>query len=71
MSVCLLLTTPMLRCSDADEPNKILVEGTEQYCADLSVQPDDVVMLIIATHLKAKMCEFNRSDFFAGWAALG
>ncbi|KAI9599395.1 DCN1-like protein 1, partial [Syncephalis fuscata] len=56
---------------DEDEPNKILVNGTEQYCTDLNVKPDDVVMLVIATHLKAKMCEFNRNDFIEGWRALG
>ncbi|RKP26741.1 hypothetical protein SYNPS1DRAFT_21557 [Syncephalis pseudoplumigaleata] len=55
---------------DADEPDKILLEGTERYCADLEVAPDDVLMLVIATHLKAKMCEFPRQTFIQGWREL-
>ncbi|KAK9766037.1 Scaffold-type E3 ligase, variant 2 [Basidiobolus ranarum] len=56
---------------DSDE-DAILVEGTEQLCNDLEVDPTDVVMLVVAWHLNAeRMCEFSRKGFVDGWASLG
>ncbi|KAG0352650.1 hypothetical protein BGZ54_002648 [Gamsiella multidivaricata] len=55
-----------------DEPDEILIEGMEKFCADLDVDPTDVVMLVMAWHLKAEnMCEFTRSGFVEGWTKLG
>jgi hypothetical protein len=55
-----------------DDDNLILVEGTEQFCAALDVDPTDVVVLVMAWHLKAeRMCEFTRDGFVQGWKELG
>ncbi|KAF9350802.1 hypothetical protein BGX34_000988 [Mortierella sp. NVP85] len=55
-----------------DDDNHILLEGTEQFCAALDVDPTDVVVLVMAWHLKAeRMCEFTRDGFVQGWKELG
>ncbi|ORZ12480.1 hypothetical protein BCR41DRAFT_100524 [Lobosporangium transversale] len=54
-----------------DDTNYILIEGMEKFCAALDVDPTDVVMLVMAWHLKAEnMCEFTRSGFIEGWTKL-
>ncbi|KAF8972000.1 hypothetical protein BGZ46_010167 [Entomortierella lignicola] len=54
-----------------DEPDQILIEGMEKFCAALDVDPTDVVMLVMAWHLKAEnMCEFTRAGFIEGWTKL-
>ncbi|CAG8615004.1 36254_t:CDS:10, partial [Racocetra persica] len=53
------------------EEDAILVDGMLEYCNDLHVQPEDVVMLVIAWNLEAdKMCEFKRQGFINGWTKL-
>jgi len=45
---------------DAD---MIMVEGISQFCNDLQVDPQDIVMLVISWHMKAAtMCEFTRQE---------
>ncbi len=42
-----------------------------EYCNDLGVAPEDVVMLVIAWNLEAeKMVEFKRQGFINGWTKL-
>lgn len=54
-----------------DEKDQILIEGMEKFCVALDVDPTDVVMLVMAYHLKAEnMCEFTRSGFIEGWTKL-
>lgn len=54
-----------------DEQDQILIEGMEKFCVALDVDPTDVVMLVMAWHLKAEqMCEFKRAGFVQGWAEL-
>ncbi|KAF9090875.1 hypothetical protein BGX29_002612 [Mortierella sp. GBA35] len=54
-----------------DEKDHILIEGMEKFCAALDVDPTDVVMLVMAWHLKAEnMCEFTRAGFVEGWTKL-
>jgi DCN1-like protein 1/2 len=56
---------------DMDE-DLILVDGTEKLCADLDVDPTDIVTLVLAYHLKCeRMCEFNRQGWIEGWTELG
>ncbi|KAI9189122.1 Scaffold-type E3 ligase [Blastocladiella emersonii ATCC 22665] len=56
---------------DADD-GIIGVEGTEQLCEDLGVDPSDVVMLSVAYMLQCPhMCEFTRAGWTAGWSKLG
>ncbi|CAG8500463.1 1471_t:CDS:10 [Dentiscutata heterogama] len=55
---------------DKDE-DAILVDGMLEYCTDLHVAPEDVVMLVMAWNLEAdKMCEFKRQGFINGWTKL-
>jgi len=64
------LTTLFEKYKDSEE-DAILVNGTERYCADLAVDPTDVVLLPLAMHLSAeRMCEFTRSGFVSGWTKL-
>ncbi|KAG0053175.1 hypothetical protein BGZ89_002988 [Linnemannia elongata] len=54
-----------------DEKDQILIDGMEKFCAALDVDPTDVVMLVMAYHLKAEnMCEFTRAGFIEGWTKL-
>ncbi|KAH6572114.1 hypothetical protein BASA50_001105 [Batrachochytrium salamandrivorans] len=54
------------------EEDAILLEGTEALCRDLALDPADVVVLVLAFHLKCEnMCEFTRSGWQNGWLALG
>ncbi|KAF9124037.1 DCN1-like protein 2 [Mortierella sp. 14UC] len=54
-----------------DEKDQILIEGMEKFCVALDVDPTDVVMLVMAWHLKAEnMCEFTRAGFVEGWTKL-
>ena len=55
-----------------DDQDLILVDGTVKLCATLDVDPTDVVVLVLAWHLKAEnMCEFTRKGFIEGWSKLG
>ncbi|CAG8579560.1 5_t:CDS:10, partial [Acaulospora colombiana] len=55
---------------DKDE-DAILVDGMLEYCNDLHVAPEDVVLLVIAWNLEAeRMCEFKRQNFINGWTKL-
>ncbi|CAG8518988.1 700_t:CDS:10 [Acaulospora morrowiae] len=55
---------------DKDE-DAILVDGMLEYCNDLHVSPEDVVLLVIAWNLEAeRMCEFKRQNFINGWTKL-
>jgi DCN1-like protein 1/2 len=57
---------------DPEERDLILVEGTEMLCQDLQVDPTDVVVLVLAWHLKCEnMCEFKRDGWIKGWTELG
>ncbi|KAJ3217463.1 DCN1-like protein 1 [Dinochytrium kinnereticum] len=48
------------------------IEGTEQLCEALEVDPTDIVTLVLAWHLKCEnACEFKRDGWIQGWTALG
>ncbi|KAF7308027.1 Defective in cullin neddylation protein [Mycena kentingensis (nom. inval.)] len=52
--------------------NEITVDGTIQMCEDLSVNPEDVVLLAVAYELKSpRMGEWTRTGYVEGWKALG
>ncbi|XP_065885414.1 DCN1-like protein 5 isoform X2 [Dysidea avara] len=49
------------------EGEEIGPEGVENFCYDLGVEPEDIVMLVIAWHMKAKrMGYFTRSEWMEG-----
>jgi hypothetical protein len=41
-----------------------------EYCNDLGVAPEDVVMLVLAWNLEAEKIEFKRQGFINGWTKL-
>eukprot|EP00736_Rhodelphis_marinus_P001654 Rmarinus@m.29207 len=48
------------------------VEGMEQFCRDLQIDPTDILMLILAWKFNARtMCEFSREEFMHGMQRLG
>ena len=49
----------------------ILADGIEKFCADLGVQPDEFVVLVLAWKFHAEtMCQFTRAEFADGCRAL-
>jgi len=57
---------------DPDNPNQIGPDGIEGLCKDLGVDPDDVVILVLAWHLNAQsMGFFKRDEFIGGLQRLG
>lgn len=49
----------------------ILAEGTERFCQDLKVSPEDFIVLVIAWKFQAAiMCRFTRSEFIQGCRTL-
>lgn len=49
----------------------IYAEGVERFCADLEVDPTDVVLLVVSYHLKSKrMCEITKEGWLQGWREL-
>ncbi|KAK0200708.1 defective in Cullin neddylation protein 1, partial [Desarmillaria ectypa] len=54
---------------DGDE---ITIDGTIKFCEDLSVNPEDVVLLSVAYELKSnRMGEWGRQGWLEGWKNLG
>ncbi|KAJ4462654.1 putative leucine zipper protein [Paratrimastix pyriformis] len=59
-----------MRLKDPNEP-MISIAGTEQMCQELGVEPDDVVMLVVAWRCHCKeMCEWTEEEFVDGLRAM-
>ncbi|GAA6044281.1 hypothetical protein JCM8097_002110 [Rhodosporidiobolus ruineniae] len=59
------------RYSDPANPTEIGMEGTMQYCQDLGVNPEDVVMLALAWFTKAPtMGRFARKGWLEAWQGI-
>lgn len=57
---------------DPEDPNTIGPDGIVKLCVDLEVDPEDVVVLVLAWHLNAKqMGYFSKSEFTSGLSKLG
>eukprot|EP00026_Physarum_polycephalum_P013126 Phypoly_transcript_13498.p1 GENE.Phypoly_transcript_13498~~Phypoly_transcript_13498.p1 ORF type:complete len:279 (+),score=56.62 Phypoly_transcript_13498:134-970(+) len=57
---------------DADDEQQIGPEGIEQLCKDLGVDPEDVLVLVLAYYLNAqKMGFFSKTEFITGLQKLG
>lgn len=53
--------------TDPSDPNVLGPEGMERFCADLKVDPEDIVLLIIAWKMNAKnMGYFTQSEWLRG-----
>ena len=55
----------------ADEDNEMLGEGITKFCADLQVDPEDIVLLILSWYMGAEtMCVFTQDEFVKGMMAI-
>lgn len=58
--------------TDPSQPNEISMDGTMQYCADLDVDPSEVIMLALAWFTKAPtMGRFSKREWVEAWQAIG
>lgn len=56
---------------DPQQVDEIGIDGTIQYCEDLGVEPEDVVMLAVAWLTSApSMGKFAKTGWIDGWKAL-
>jgi DCN1-like protein 1/2 len=56
---------------EEEEEEKIKYEGLENFMKDLGVDPNDIIMLILAWHFNAKnVLEFTKSEFVEGFKTL-
>ncbi len=63
---------PLPSSADANDPETIQVEGIEKLCADLGVDPTDLIVLIISWQMQAKtMCVYTREEFTRGLNVMG
>lgn len=60
------------RYKDPHDENKIGVDGIQQFCDDLMLDPASVGVLIVAWKFRAAtQCEFSRKEFLDGMFDLG
>uniref|UniRef100_A0A8D0GEU0 DCN1-like protein n=1 Tax=Sphenodon punctatus TaxID=8508 RepID=A0A8D0GEU0_SPHPU len=59
------------RYKDPQDENKIDIDGIQQFCDDLSLDPASISVLIIAWKFRAAtLSEFSRKEFVDGMTAL-
>lgn len=57
---------------DPQDENKIGVDGIQQFCDDLALDPASISVLIIAWKFRAAtQCEFLKVEFMDGMTELG
>ncbi|XP_011745787.1 DCN1-like protein 2 isoform X2 [Macaca nemestrina] len=60
------------RYKDPQDENKIGIDGIQQFCDDLSLDPASISVLVIAWKFRAAtQCEFSRKEFLDGMTELG
>lgn len=58
--------------SDPHDENKIGIDGIQQFCDDLALNPASVSVLVVAWKFRAAtQCEFSRKEFLEGMTELG
>lgn len=58
--------------SDPQDENKIGIDGIQQFCDDLMLDPASVSILVVAWKFRAAtQCVFSRKEFLDGMAELG
>lgn len=58
--------------ADSQDENKIGVDGIQQFCDDLMLDPTSVSILVVAWKFRAAtQCEFSRKEFLDGMTELG
>lgn len=64
--------TLFLRYRDPTNTNKITIDGIENLLRDLGLEPDSILVLILAWKCQAQVqCEFTREEFNRGLKELG
>lgn len=57
---------------DPQDENKIGIDGIQQFCDDLALDPASISVLIIAWKFRAAtQCEFSKQEFMDGMTELG
>lgn len=57
---------------DPQDENKIGIDGIQQFCDDLALDPASITVLIIAWKFRAAtQCEFSKVEFMDGMTELG
>lgn len=57
---------------DPHDVNKIGVDGIQQFCDDLTLDPASISVLLIAWKFRAAtQCEFSKQEFMDGMARQG
>ncbi|TWW72835.1 DCN1-like protein 1 DCUN1 domain-containing protein 1 [Takifugu flavidus] len=60
------------RYRDPHDDNKIGIDGIQQFCDDLTLDPASLSVLLIAWKFRAAtQCEFSKQEFMEGMAAQG
>ncbi|XP_006159726.2 DCN1-like protein 2 isoform X2 [Tupaia chinensis] len=60
------------RYRDPQDENKIGIDGIQQFCDDLSLDPASLSVLVIAWKFRAAtQCEFSKQEFVDGMTELG
>uniref|UniRef100_A0A452DL16 DCN1-like protein n=1 Tax=Capra hircus TaxID=9925 RepID=A0A452DL16_CAPHI len=59
------------RNKDPQDENKIGIDGIQQFCDDLSLDPASITVLVIAWKFRAAtQCEFSKKEFLDGMTEL-
>ncbi|XP_048197018.1 DCN1-like protein 2 isoform X4 [Perognathus longimembris pacificus] len=60
------------RYKDPQDENKIGIDGIQQFCDDLNLDPASISVLVIAWKFRAAtQCEFSKKEFVDGMTELG
>ncbi|XP_054627290.1 DCN1-like protein 2b isoform X1 [Dunckerocampus dactyliophorus] len=60
------------RYKDPQDDNKIGIDGIQQFCDDLTLDPASMSILVVAWKFRAAtQCEFSKKEFLDGMADLG
>lgn len=58
--------------TDPQDENKIGIDGIQQFCDDLSLDPASITVLVVAWKFRAAtQCEFTKKEFLDGMTELG
>lgn len=61
-----------LLIADPQDENKIGIDGIQQFCDDLTLDPASMSILVVAWKFRAAtQCEFSRKEFLDGMSELG
>lgn len=62
----------MFWIADPQDENKIGIDGIQQFCDDLSLDPASISVLVVAWKFRAAtQCEFSKKEFVDGMTELG